>query len=298
MPDETDPGLNSSELQETREETFETVMEAWKQLGEELQQLEHTPRPGPSEFEKILSVTELLLTAIQRLAENHGFTCRRSSDPLQDDLQRPIQEKPFYKIGEVCEIIDREPYVLRYWEAEFKILKPSRTRARQRIYSVKDLEILKEIDRLDREEKLTIYGIKKRLKESFSRSSRKRIRQPSGSRRLPELEIVIPDRQYFKLGEVSEILDVEPYVLRYWESEFQVVKPTGFRARHRIYHKKDIENFWLIKHLIYDEKYLISGVHKILKDTEEKELKDNVDRSPGAQMVSERNKITGDPPQE
>ncbi len=53
------------------------------------------------------------------------------------------------------------------------------------------------------------------------------------------MTIAIPEKQYFKIGEVSEILDVEPYVLRYWESEFKILKPTRTRARQRLYHKKD-----------------------------------------------------------
>jgi DNA-binding transcriptional MerR regulator len=80
------------------------------------------------------------------------------------------------------------------------------------------------------------------------------------------MSIAIPEKQYFKIGEVSEILDVEPYVLRYWESEFKILKPTRTRARQRLYHKKDLELLLEIKHLLYDEKFTIAGAKKRLQE--------------------------------
>jgi DNA-binding transcriptional MerR regulator len=80
------------------------------------------------------------------------------------------------------------------------------------------------------------------------------------------MTIAIPEKQYFKIGEVSEILDVEPYVLRYWESEFKILKPTRTRARQRLYHKKDLELLVEIKHLLYDEKFTIAGAKKRLQE--------------------------------
>jgi DNA-binding transcriptional MerR regulator len=80
------------------------------------------------------------------------------------------------------------------------------------------------------------------------------------------MDIAIPEKQYFKIGEVSEILDVEPYVLRYWESEFKILKPTRTRARQRLYHKKDLELLMEIKHLLYDEKFTIAGAKKRLQE--------------------------------
>ena len=72
------------------------------------------------------------------------------------------------------------------------------------------------------------------------------------------MTIAIPEKQYFKIGEVSEILNVEPYVLRYWESEFKILKPTRTLARQRLYHKRDLELLMEIKHLLYDEKFTIA----------------------------------------
>lgn len=80
------------------------------------------------------------------------------------------------------------------------------------------------------------------------------------------MTVAIPEKQYFKIGEVSEILDVEPYVLRYWESEFKILKPTRTRARQRLYHKRDLELLMEIKHLLYDEKFTIAGAKKRLQE--------------------------------
>lgn len=88
------------------------------------------------------------------------------------------------------------------------------------------------------------------------------------------MAIAIPEKQYFKIGEVSEILDVEPYVLRYWESEFKILKPTRTRARQRLYHKKDLELLLEIKHLLYDEKFTIAGAKKRLQEMKKQSTAD------------------------
>jgi DNA-binding transcriptional MerR regulator len=75
-------------------------------------------------------------------------------------------EKLYYKIGEVSEITGIEPYVLRYWESEFKIVSPSRTSSKQRLYRKKDLELILEIKKLLYEEKFTIAGAKKKLQKT------------------------------------------------------------------------------------------------------------------------------------
>jgi len=77
-----------------------------------------------------------------------------------------IPEKLYYKIGEVSEITGIEPYVLRYWESEFKIVSPSRTRSKQRLYRKKDLDLILEIKKLLYEEKFTIAGAKKKLQKT------------------------------------------------------------------------------------------------------------------------------------
>jgi DNA-binding transcriptional MerR regulator len=72
--------------------------------------------------------------------------------------------KRFFRIGEVSRIIGVKPYVLRYWETEFATLRPKRADSRQRIYQREDIETIREIKKLLYEEKLTIEGVRKRLK--------------------------------------------------------------------------------------------------------------------------------------
>ena len=74
-------------------------------------------------------------------------------------------EKRYFRIGEVSRIIGVETYVLRYWESEFSQIRPSRADSNQRTYQRKDLEVLSEIKRLLYEEKLTIEGARRRLKQ-------------------------------------------------------------------------------------------------------------------------------------
>jgi DNA-binding transcriptional MerR regulator len=74
----------------------------------------------------------------------------------------------------------------------------------------------------------------------------------------------IPDKLYFKIGEVSELLGVEPYVLRFWESEFPVLQPKKSGTGHRLYRRKDVELLLRIKHLLYEKRYTIEGARQSL----------------------------------
>jgi DNA-binding transcriptional MerR regulator len=74
----------------------------------------------------------------------------------------------------------------------------------------------------------------------------------------------IPDKLYFKIGEVSEIAGVEPYVLRYWESEFRIVSPERSRSKQRLYTRKDLDLILEIKRLLYEERYTIEGAKRRL----------------------------------
>lgn len=75
----------------------------------------------------------------------------------------------------------------------------------------------------------------------------------------------IPDKLYFKIGEVSELLGVEPYVLRYWETEFTVLSPKKSGTGHRLYRRKDVELLLRIKHLLYEKKFTIEGARLSLQ---------------------------------
>jgi len=74
----------------------------------------------------------------------------------------------------------------------------------------------------------------------------------------------IPDKLYFKIGEVSELLGVEPHVLRYWESEFPVLSPKKSGTGHRLYRRKDVELLLRIKHLLYEKRFTIEGARQTL----------------------------------
>jgi DNA-binding transcriptional MerR regulator len=73
-----------------------------------------------------------------------------------------------------------------------------------------------------------------------------------------------PDKLFYKIGEVSKIVGVEPYVLRYWETEFSFLKPRKNKSGQRVYIKKDVETLLAIKRLLYQERYTIEGVRKRL----------------------------------
>lgn len=75
----------------------------------------------------------------------------------------------------------------------------------------------------------------------------------------------IPDKLYFKIGEVSELLGVEPYVLRYWETEFRALSPKKSGTGHRLYRRKDVELLLRIKHLLYEKRFTIEGARQSLQ---------------------------------
>ena len=79
------------------------------------------------------------------------------------------------------------------------------------------------------------------------------------------MEFKVPTKQTFKIGEVCEMMQVEPYVLRYWETEFEELQPEKNPMGQRIYQPRDIEVIYLIKKLLYEEGYTIVGARKQLK---------------------------------
>jgi DNA-binding transcriptional MerR regulator len=78
------------------------------------------------------------------------------------------------------------------------------------------------------------------------------------------MDNIIPEKVYFRIGEVSKILNVEPYVIRYWETEFKTVKPVRTKTDQRLYRKKDVEELLTIRHLLYQQRFTISGAKKQL----------------------------------
>ncbi|MCO5141520.1 MAG: MerR family transcriptional regulator [Oligoflexia bacterium] len=76
----------------------------------------------------------------------------------------------------------------------------------------------------------------------------------------------IPDRMYFRIGDVAEIVGVQPYVLRFWEKEFDFLVPIKNASGQRLYRKGDVESVLLIKKLLYMERYSIEGAKKRIKE--------------------------------
>jgi DNA-binding transcriptional MerR regulator len=102
---------------------------------------------------------------------------------MEKKLQPSIPEKLYYKIGEVSQYTGVEPYVLRYWESEFKIISPLRTNSKQRLYRKRDLELILEVKKLLYKEKFTIAGAKKRLQEIRGLKEK-------------QLKLELPDKRY------------------------------------------------------------------------------------------------------
>jgi DNA-binding transcriptional MerR regulator len=88
---------------------------------------------------------------------------------------------------------------------------------------------------------------------------------------VPDAKAQLPDKLYFKIGEVASIVGVQPYVLRYWESEFSVVRPSKTQSKHRLYRRRDVETLLQIKHLLHDERFTIEGARKRLKIVQKEE---------------------------
>ena len=82
---------------------------------------------------------------------------------------------------------------------------------------------------------------------------------------LESVNFNIPDKLYFKIGEVSSLTGLEAYVLRFWETEFKRIRPKRTDAGQRLYRKQDVELILRIKHLLYDRKFTIEGARQHLQ---------------------------------
>ena len=89
----------------------------------------------------------------------------------------------------------------------------------------------------------------------------------------------IPDKLFFRIGEVAQLVGVEAYVLRYWESEFPGLSPRKSSSGQRMFRRKDVELLLNIKHLLYDRKFTIEGARKALQAAPK------ADRAPKPQPV-------------
>ncbi|MBI4365715.1 MAG: MerR family transcriptional regulator [Deltaproteobacteria bacterium] len=96
---------------------------------------------------------------------------------------------------------------------------------------------------------------------------------------------LLPNKLYFRIGEVSEIVGVKPYVLRYWETEFPDIKPAKSRSGQRLYKRRDVELLLKVRELLYEQRYTIDGAKHRLKE-HSKEYRDDAAETEKAQPVS------------
>src|SRR5690242_14171070 len=92
----------------------------------------------------------------------------------------------------------------------------------------------------------------------------------------PAMASVIPEKLFFKIGEVCELAGVQAHVLRYWETEFPTLAPQKNRAGQRTYRRRDVEMALRIKELLYDEQYTIAGAKKKLATEMRAPVKENL----------------------
>ncbi|MGA1865575.1 MAG: MerR family transcriptional regulator [bacterium] len=129
-------------------------------------------------------------------------------------LDPSIPRKMFYKIGDVSEIFDLKPYVLRYWESEFKEIKPAKNRFGQRVYRQKDLIVLQRVKELLYKEKFTIAGAKKQLAFEKAARQQKAQEQPVNEKKIKETNSSEKDRNAYihllreQKGQLQEILKI------------------------------------------------------------------------------------------
>lgn len=86
------------------------------------------------------------------------------------------------------------------------------------------------------------------------------------------IDNISQSKVYYSISEVSKLLDIKPYVLRFWETEFPVLRPRTMRGGRRAYRKDDIKIVMMIQHLLYNERYTIEGAKKKLKEMNKNEI--------------------------
>ena len=92
-----------------------------------------------------------------------------------------------------------------------------------------------------------------------------------GDEGLPAADLEIPNKLYFRIGEVAKLAGIKPYVLRFWETEFPALGPKKSGTGHRLYRRKDVELVLEIKRLLYEKRYTIEGARKTLTVKPKKE---------------------------
>ena len=98
----------------------------------------------------------------------------------------------------------------------------------------------------------------------------------------------IAKKVYYSIGEVGELTGLKAHVLRYWETQFDIISPTKNRAGNRVYKAKDVETILLVKHLLYERRYTLEGARQELKDRRKGgQLKTAREQTAGPQLLAE-----------
>jgi DNA-binding transcriptional MerR regulator len=98
----------------------------------------------------------------------------------------------------------------------------------------------------------------------------------------------IPDKLYFRIGDVSRLAGLKPYVLRYWETEFSAISPRKSGTGHRLYRRKDVELILEIKHLLYEKRFTIEGARKALENRGKSSTKRTAAKAAQAPLFAQR----------
>ena len=94
-------------------------------------------------------------------------------------------------------------------------------------------------------------------------------------------KLLASDKLYYRIGEVSKLPSVKAHVLRYWETEFRWMAPPKSRSKQRLYRKRDIEFVWLLKRLLWGERYTIAGARQRIQELGVEEALALLDQPPG-----------------
>ena len=102
----------------------------------------------------------------------------------------------------------------------------------------------------------------------------------------PPAKQEIPDKLYFRIGDVSRLAGVKAYVLRYWETEFPAIAPKKSGTGQRLYRRKDVELILEIKHLLYEKRFTIEGARKAIESREKPAAPPTLSHRPGGPKQS------------
>lgn len=131
------------------------------------------------------------------------------------------------------------------------------------------------------EETVVVETVREEIEMIVSSFSAPEPRIEAGAELLGELG-AIPDKMAFKIGEAANMVGVKQYVLRYWETEFEMLRPRKSKNGQRVYSRRDVETAMMIRKLLYEDRFSIEGARSALK-----QLKSNVKEERGIQAMAQ-----------